>query len=159
MTVSPGLSIPPPTTSRRLTPSDALADTGSGPRSVSFPAISQTGFAGNSVNDTASPFESGTYSFDATNLMPPADAAVVGEDNAGNAATATITFVRDTTAPSGGGISYPDGEDADGVITIATTDGVDAEAGLAPGSGVLERQTASLPDSTCGTFGAWVMVA
>jgi hypothetical protein len=141
-----------------FTLTDTLADSGSGPYSVAFPGLSVTGFSGIAVMDTASPFLSNVYSFDAANTSAPAPMAIIGEDNAFNSSTASFPLVRDTTAPAGGFVSYPDGLDSDGVVTITTSDGTDGDAGVNGASGVLERQLAPLTSDTCGAFGGWVAV-
>jgi hypothetical protein len=83
---------------------------------------------------------------------------VTAYDNAGNTATATFSLAPDSEPPAGGSVSYPDGDDADGVVAIATADGTDAGAGVNGASGLLERQLALLVGGLCGSFGAWSAV-
>src|SRR5207249_9224412 len=52
------------------------------------------------------PTDSATYTFDATNTTAPASQSVVVTDGAGNTTNDALTFVRDTTAPTGS-VSVP----------------------------------------------------
>ena len=83
---------------------------------------------------------------------------VTAYDNAGNTATSTFTLAPDSAPPSGGSVSYPDGDDADGVVAVATADGTDAGAGVNSASGLLERQLAPHAGGLCGIFGDWTAV-
>ena len=84
---------------------------------------------------------------------------VTGRNNANLAASTTITITADATEPTDGSISYPAGYDADGTVTITTTDGTDAGSGIDTAWTALERQTAPLTGGSCDTFGAWAEVA
>ncbi len=126
----------------------------SGIARVDFPAISVPGFSGPGVSVTSAPFVSGEYVFDATNTTTPADAVVTTTDGAGNATTRSVRFVRDVAPPSGGGVTVT-GPDAAGRVTIATDPGADAGSGIATGTAVLERRTASLVEGVCEGFGTW----
>jgi hypothetical protein len=139
----------------RLTaaPSDA-----NGIGMVEFPAVSTAGFSGVAASDGLAPYESNSYSFNATNAAPPAPAAVVVTDLAGNTRSAELFFVRDTDPPTGGDVSYPDGYDADGSVAIVTADGTDSAAGIDVTSSTLERQTAPLAGGSCGVFEDWTPI-
>jgi hypothetical protein len=125
---------------------------------VEFPSVSSTGFSGTGASDGLAPYDSNSYSFDATNVAPPMPAAVVVTDLAGNTGSTELFFVRDTDPPTGGEVSYADGYDADGSVAITTADGTDSAAGIDVDSRVLERQTAPLADGSCGSFGGWTSV-
>ena len=58
----------------------------------------------------------------------------------------------DRTAPSGGSVSYLDGYDTTGSLTITTADGTDTGTGLDTGSGLIQRDVTSLTGGTCGSF-------
>jgi hypothetical protein len=135
------------------TPSDA-----GGIQMVEFPSVSTPGFTGTAAADGLAPYESNSYSFNATNVAAPMPAAVVATDLAGNTASTELSFVRDSDPPTGGEISYAEGYDADGSVAITTADGTDSAAGIDAGSRLLERQTAPLADGSCGAFGSWTPV-
>ena len=74
-------------------------------------------------------------------------------DVAGNTASDTFMVTSDTAPPSGGSVDYPDGYDADGVVTITLDAGSDAPpGGYNPASRVLERQISALVGGTCDPF-------
>jgi hypothetical protein len=89
---------------------DAASDgTGSGVASVAFPAISPavTGFTGAGNTDTTAPYDSTTYSFDATNVTAPTPKTVTVTDYATNSTNDTVTFVRDTSGPGAFALTAP----------------------------------------------------
>jgi large repetitive protein len=78
---------------------------------------------------------------------------------AGNTSSNTFSVTPDTAPPAGGSVTYPDGYDADGTVTITADPGADALSGLDSGSGVLERRTTALTGGVCGPFvGGWSAV-
>ena len=64
----------------------------------------------------------------------------------------------DTTPPSGGSVSYTEGYITAATASITFTPGTDAGSGLASGSGLLQRASATLSGGSCGTFGAFATV-
>ena len=106
------------------------SDAGSGIAKIVFP---------NGVEDTTSPY-SATYDLDDLS----GSQTVTAHDAAGNTASDTFTVTPDTAAPAGGSVSYPDGYDADGTVTITVDAGTDALSGVDASSGVLERRTSAL---------------
>ena len=121
------------------------SDGGSGLEKLAFPG---------GAEDTTSPY-SASYAFgDLAGVQ-----TVTAHDLAGHTASDTFTVTPDTTAPAGGFVSYPDGYDADGVVTVTVDAGSDALAGLDAGSAVLERQTTPLAAGACDPFtGGWSAV-
>ena len=71
--------------------------------------------------------------------------------------SAPITFVSDTTSPTGGSISYPDGVITHLSVPVTLTNGTDSQSGIAAGSRVIKRAEAILDTTTqtCGVFGAF----
>jgi hypothetical protein len=139
----------------------AITETATDPNavaSVAFPAITQTGFNGTEKTATTTPYVSNTYTFDASNTAAPAPASIVATDGLGNRRTDSLLFVLDQTGPTGGSVAYPNGYAAGGNVSITTNAGTDGGAGVAPATGVLERQVATLAGDTCGTFGSWTPV-
>ena len=54
------------------------------------------------------PYVSNPFAWSAATTTSP-QVTVTGRDVAGNAAPTTLTFVNDSTAPTAGTMSYPDG--------------------------------------------------
>src|SRR4029077_19150788 len=80
----------------------------------------------------------------------------VATDAAGNTGSDTKTITIDRTAPTGVTVSYADGYDADGTVTITTSNGSASGSGLDLPTATLERATATLSGGACtGGFGAW----
>ena len=80
---------------------------------------------------------------------------MTGTDNAGNTVTTMLTFVNDTTAPSGGSVTYTNGYNTTGSISVTFSNGTDSGSGITTGTTQLERASATLSGGTCGTFGAY----
>ena len=135
--------------------SDAASDP-AGVQSVDFPAIADTGFTGPATTDGTAPYDSGSYTFTAASASTPGSQTVVVTDTLGNATNDSFDIVRDANAPSGGSVSYVDGYDVDGDVTVTTADGNDSGAGVDASAGVLERRTAALTNGSCAGFsGGW----
>jgi len=84
----------------------------------------------------------------------------VAMDRVGQTGQAVADVLIDRTAPSGGSISYTDGYNTSGSVAVTTADGTDGGSGIAPGSGVLQRDAAVLTASGCGAFaGSWTAVS
>ncbi len=106
------------------------------------------------TEDSTSPYQA---SYDLDDLTGAQ--TVTAFNGVGLTASSPLTVTPDTAAPAGGSVSYPDGYDADGNVTIVVDSGTDALSGIAPGSAVLERRTAALSDGSCDAFaGAWTAV-
>jgi len=122
------------------------SDAASGIQKVRFPGPE---------DDTTPPFGA-TYDFG--ELAGPQ--TVTAFDNVGNTAGARFEVTADTAEPLGGSVSYTNGYDPDGQVTIAALAGTDALSGIDPSSTLLERKTAPLTGNTCGAFSAtWSPVA
>ena len=118
------------------------SDAGSGIDKIVFP---------NGVEDSSSPY-SATYDLDDLS----GSQTVTAHDAAGLTASETFTVTPDTADPTGGAVSYPDGYDVDGVVTVTADGGSDAISGLDSASGALERRTSALTDGACAPFvGGW----
>ena len=132
--------------------SNALVDVGSGPASSATAALggTSTGWthAPSMVSTPAGgPFVSNGFSWAAGTTSAPTE-VVTGRDTAGNSAQTTVSFVNDSTDPTGS-ITYPNGYllGTSVTLTLAANDG---------GSGIATRQirraSAPLSGTTCGTF-------
>ncbi len=122
------------------------SDSGSGVDRIAFPG---------GIDDTTAPYSASYGLADLSGVE-----TVTAHDGAGNAASATFTVTPDAAAPTGGSVDYPDGYDADGIVTITVADGTDALSGIDPSSGVIERRTSALVAGVCDPFaGSWSAVA
>ena len=65
------------------------------------------------------------------------------------------TIKIDTTAPSGGSVSYTNGYFTTTSVDITYTTGTDGASGLATATGKLQRASADLSNGTCGDFTAF----
>ena len=150
-------------TAGSLTITNALTDSGSGPASSGYPALggTSTGFTytGGTVSTPAGgPYVSSTFSWTGSTTSSPTE-VVTGTDNVGNTVTTTLTFVNDSTAPSGGSISYTNGYNNGLPVSVSFTQGSDSGSGLNTTSGVLLRASATWSGGSCGTFGAFTALA
>ena len=83
----------------------------------------------------------------------------VATDLSSNTGQDVHNVTIDRTAPGGGSVSYLDGYDTTGSLTITTADGTDSGSGVDPASGLLERDSATLANGDCGSFpGSWTTV-
>ncbi|GAB3402687.1 hypothetical protein GCM10027515_12720 [Schumannella luteola] len=133
---------------------DALSDTGSGPASISTGQIMGTGFTHSQSNVTSGPpYTSAPVSWTAGTTASPTW-GVDGFDKAGNRAPATLTFVNDSAAPTGGAISYANGVTRASTVAVqitAVTDG--SGSGLA--TRTLQQNIGTLTGTTCSAWGGW----
>jgi hypothetical protein len=126
-------------------------DTQSGIASYSYPT------AGSNWTSTAGALGVNTYSWSGAPAAP-GTLNVTSTSNAGTAsASSPLTFVADATAPSAGTVSYLNGLYSGTSISVSFTTGADAGSGL--GTRLLQRATATLTGTTCGTFGAFATVS
>ncbi len=87
---------------------------------------------------------------------------MTGHDVAGNTATLPVTFTSDTTAPSGGSVSYTGGYYTAASVPVTLDDGTDAQSGIdtvSSGSELLQRASATLTAGACGGFGGFTTIA
>jgi hypothetical protein len=143
--------------SLRLT--NAVADAGSGPASSATAALGGTTtnwtHAPSTVSaPTGGPYVSTPFSWTAGTSSAPSE-SVTGRDVAGNSAVTGLTFTNDSTAPTPGTISYPDGASGQSV-SISLTTGTDAGSGIATRR--LQRATAPLSGGTCGSWSGFAAI-
>lgn len=142
--------------SLRLT--NAVSDAGSGPASSTTGALTGTATGWSHTPSTVStpaggPYESAPFTWEASTTSSPG-VGVTGRDVAGNAVVTNLTFANDSTAPTAGTVSYPDGFVSGRSVSVTFTTGTDAGSGVATRR--LQRAQATLTDSTCGSFGSFV---
>ena len=135
--------------------SNALVDLGSGPASSATAALGGTSTGWTHSPSTVStptggPFVSNVFSWSAGSTSAPTE-VVTGRDVSGNTAQTTVSFTNDSTAPTGS-ISYADGN-ATGRSVALTLTAADSGSGL--NTRQIQRASAPLTGSTCGTFSSF----
>ena len=155
-----------------LTVANAVTDTGTGPASVTFPALTATGWTHDAETVTASSGSGSTRTYTskalswAAGAATPAGAAIVSSDAAGNARTTPLQFVNDSAAPTGGALTV-NGVAAAGGGSTSTSGGAsftigsrsnytEAPSGVASGlrSSILTVVSATFSGTTCGAPGS-----
>jgi hypothetical protein len=146
---------------------DTVTDSGSGSASATYPAISATGWthAGETITTPAGgPYTSSAFSWTASPANPTY--SVTAKDAVGNSTSTSVTFVNDTSAPSGGALTVG-GATAGGSGALvysssasfaigARTDYAEAQSASQSGlaSSVLTVQSETLSGGACGTPGS-----
>ncbi|MDX6373820.1 MAG: hypothetical protein QOD98_2808, partial [Nocardioidaceae bacterium] len=127
------------------------ADATAGVASYAFPALG--------TNWTSTPGALGvnTYSWSGAPAAPGTK-NVTATNNAGlTSGNAAFTLTADNTAPTAGTVTYVDGTQTSTSVAVTFTTGTDSESGV--GTRLLQRASAALAGSTCGSFGAFATVA
>jgi hypothetical protein len=123
--------------------------------------IASYGFPGLGSGWTSTPVSTGVNTYAWT--VPPAasgTSSVTATNNAtGTSPGSAFTLTADDTAPTAGTVSYLDGASASNLVNVTFTAGTDAGSGVATGTRVLQRASATLTGSTCGTFGTFTTLA
>ncbi|MCL5003734.1 MAG: chitobiase/beta-hexosaminidase C-terminal domain-containing protein [Patescibacteria group bacterium] len=101
---------------------------------------------------TTSSTPAGSTSFTAKALYSVSDYAT------GNG-TLTVNAPADTTAPTGGSITYTDGYYTSASVALTVNDGTDAGSGINTASRIMQRKSAALAAGTCGSFGSFSTIA
>jgi hypothetical protein len=138
-----------------FTISNAVVDTGSGPASSTTSTLGGTTTGWTTSPSTVSlptggPYVSSAFSWTAGTTSSPTE-IVTGRDLANNQTTTGLTFVNDSTPPTGS-ISYTNGYQVGRYVTL-TFSGADSGSGLVTAQ--LQRSSATFVNGTCLSFGAW----
>ena len=142
-----------------FTMTDTASDAGSGIQSAEFPNLTTTGFTGTGLADTTSPYTSNTYTITTANTTAPSAQPVNVFDGAGNSTVETVTFVRDTTAPTGQTVALSGGPYYTTLsVPLTLANGSDTGSGINTATGVVQRASATLSAGSCGSFGAYAPV-
>ena len=89
--------------------------------------------------------------------MAPGTSNVTATNNAAIASAGSpFTLTADSTAPSAGTVTYADGTTSGSTVSVSFTTGTDGGSGV--GTRVLQRSSATLTGSTCGSFGSFTTV-
>ncbi len=153
--------------------SNAVSDAASGPAGSTTSTL--TGSVGGWSHTpsavsapTGGPYLSAPFSWTAGTSSSP-DEVVTGRDASGNSAATTLSFVDDSTGPTGGSVTATglggtgSAYAASTTVSLTLAKGSDPR-GLAATGAVLQRATASLTsdgtsDGVCGPFGSYTFVA
>jgi Chitobiase/beta-hexosaminidase C-terminal domain len=153
---------------------NAVADALSGPASSAT-----SSFAGASAGwshvpslvatPSGGPYDSNGFSWSAGTTSSPGE-TITGRDVAGNFASTTLSFVNDSSGPSGGSVDATGLGGSGGRYSTSTTlsisfaKGSDSGSGLAATGAELMRASATLSSSdglsagSCGTYGSYAQV-
>jgi hypothetical protein len=132
----------------------ASADTTAGIGTYAFPTF-PTGWSSSGAGTGSQ-----GYAWSAANPVAPSGAQTVTvTNNAGRQASAGFTVTADSTFPSGGNVIYTNGYSVGSTVSISFGKGTDTGSGLNSSSGIVEAATATFSANTCGTFGAFAVVA
>ena len=134
--------------------SASSTDGESGVASYSFPALG----AGWSASGTGA---TRTYSFTNAAGDPAEPNNVTATNNAGqSSAPGSFTVTADSSAPSGGSVSYPGGfTNSSASVALTLDDGTDSGAGIDTTSEILERSVATFTNGACVGFGGFTTLA
>ncbi|MCW2779723.1 MAG: Ice-binding protein [Marmoricola sp.] len=137
-----------------FTLTNTVSDAGSGPASSTTAGLAGTSAGWTHSPSTVSspvggPYVSNPFSWTATTASAPT-VLVTGRDGAGNGTQTTLSMVDDSTPPTAGSISYPNGYQPGQAVVVTATSGTDVGSGIATRQ--LQRASAVLTGTTCGTF-------
>ena len=133
----------------------ATSDPQSGVEKVTFPAVG--GMTGGG-DDFASPFQD-SYAW-TTGTGSSGSQTVTSRNNAGMTSTSSFTVTPDAAPPTGHSVDLVGGPYFTALsVPLSTGDGSDAASGVDAGSGLVEREIATLSNDTCvGWSGTWTSV-
>ena len=66
--------------------------------------------------------------------------------------------VTDTTAPTGGSITYTDGYYTSASVALTATDGTDSGSGIDTTTRTVQRKSATLSNGACGSYGSFATI-
>ncbi|MEO5900409.1 MAG: putative Ig domain-containing protein, partial [Ilumatobacteraceae bacterium] len=142
----------PAATSGSFTVTASATDTAYGITSYAFPALGT-----NWTSTAGSALGVNTYAWTGAPAVPVTP-AVTATNGAGLTSTGTpFTLTIDSTIPSNGSVTYLNGTTTTTAVSVSFTTGTDAGSGVA--TRVLQRASAPLTGSTCGTYGAYATLA
>lgn len=128
----------------------ASADPASGVVSYSFPAMG--------TNWTSTPGALGVDSYSWSGApAAPGTKNVTATNNATGVSTGSpFTVTADDAPPSAGTLSYVNGSSGGATVSVSFTTGTDSGSGI--GTRLVQRASAPLVGTTCGTYGAFSTV-
>ena len=134
-----------------FTTTATATDTKSGIASYTFPTLG--------TNWTSTPGALGvnTYSWGGAPAVPGAKSVTATNNATGVSGGTSFTPTADDTAPSAGTVTPPNTAQASTSVSIAYSTGTDSGSGV--GTRLLQRQSATLTGTTCGSYGGWTTAA
>jgi hypothetical protein len=134
-----------------FTATATTTDSGSGIASYAFPALG--------TNWTSTPGALGVnvYSWSGAPAAPGTKNVTATNNAAGISTTSPFTMTADDTAPSAGAVTYGSVTQTTTTISVGFTTGTDAASGI--GSRLLQRASATLTGTTCGTYGGFATIS
>lgn len=134
-----------------FTTTASATDTGSGILSYAFPAL------GTNWTSTPGPLGVNTYSWTTGPAVPGAESVTATNNATGTSSGTSFTPTADDTDPTGDTLTYADTTITSTSFSVDFTNGTDTGSGVR--TRVLRRATATLTGTTCGSFGAYLLVA
>ena len=154
-----------PATAGDFVVTDAITDGGSGPNSVSFPALNldSGAFTHTLKTDSAAPFTSNTYAWTTSSTTAPGAQTITENDLALQQTQTTLTITKDIAAPTAHSVTLG-GAGAPYYTTLSVpltlVDGNDgAGSGLDTSTRLVERESGDLAANACTNWsGSWSTV-
>ena len=125
-------------------------DAESGMQRVEYPALG-TGWSPGAGNDNSSPYTY-VYTWSVAPTAPGLKNAVA-RDNGNNTTNVPFTVASDNVGPASASITYIDGYTGAASANVTFNAGTDAGAGYATHQ--LQRRSATLTGTSCGSYGSW----
>ncbi len=121
--------------------------------------IASYAFPGLGTNWTSTPGALGvnTYSWSGAPAAPGTTNVTATNNAGGTSSNSPFTMTADDTAPSAGTVTYTDTTQSSTSISVAFTTGTDGGSGL--GTRLLQRQSATLTGTTCGSYGTFATIS
>lgn len=134
-----------------FTTTATATDTKSGIASYSFPSLG--------TNWTSTPGALGvnTYSWSGAPAVPGSKSVTATNNATVVSGGTSFTLTADNTAPTAGTVNPPNAIQASTSVIVAYSTGTDGGSGL--GTRLLQRQSATLAGSTCGSYSGWTTAA
>ncbi|TCO51096.1 concanavalin A-like lectin/glucanase superfamily protein [Kribbella antiqua] len=135
---------------------NAVTDAGSGPASSTTTPLTGgptwTHSASTVSTPAGGPYLSTPFTWPVATTSSPTE-TISGRDVAGNTSTLPLTFVDDSTAPTGGTVSYAAGYQPGKSVQISFTSGTDTGSGIAGRQ--LQRSAAASNAGICPAIGSY----
>ncbi len=138
----------PGASSGGFTVTGTASDVFSGIGSFAFPSL------GSGWTGTPGALGVEAYSYSAPNPTAPSGgktATATNNASVTSAASTAFTVVPDSTAPTGGTVSYTTGYYTTASVSVTFTPGTDGGSGINASSGILQRASTGLSSGACGT--------
>ncbi|MEO8528198.1 MAG: LamG domain-containing protein, partial [Pseudolysinimonas sp.] len=140
-----------------FTLTNAVTDSVSGPASSTSATLGGTSTGWTHTPSAVStpvggPYVSNSFSWSAATTSGPTE-LITGRDVMGNTAGTAVTFVKDTTVPALGTVTFPNAYQSSLSVSVSFTAGAsDSQSGLNPAAYRLARSVAPLAGGVCGAY-------